>query len=301
MQAGLNKGDRWGSTARVMLRREPHPRLAAYVRSIIVLDRIGQEADEIYVLPDDQATLIFSINAGRRLTAAGAFAGAQTDLVLLGPPTRSYARRVAGVPVTIVVTFTPTGARLISRTSMSELRDQRVDPTGFLGQPGRRLRVALGAMATHHERLDALEGFLLQRLEDCTSRELRAARLVYDVVGELQRREFIGTTPTSSPDADALPGKSTRQLRRLFKTVIGLNPHAVLRIERFHRALNLARAECPPRWAHIAALCGYYDQAHMIADFQAMTSASPCQLMRLLGFGMSHVRGCWFEQFPGSV
>ena len=33
-------------------------------------------------------------------------------------------------------------------------------------------------------------------------------------------------------------------------------------------------------WAHLAADCGYYDQAHLIKDFQAFAGVCPKVLLR---------------------
>jgi AraC-like DNA-binding protein len=70
-------------------------------------------------------------------------------------------------------------------------------------------------------------------------------------------------------------GVSERQLRRGFDEVIGLSPKHYLRVVRFRRALRAARGSGVADWARIAEQVGYYDQAHLIADFREMSGMTP--------------------------
>jgi AraC-like DNA-binding protein len=78
-------------------------------------------------------------------------------------------------------------------------------------------------------------------------------------------------------------GVSARHLRRVFRDAVGVSPKAFARLTRFHRALRAAReGECGS-WARIAAAAGYYDQAHLIADFRAIAGVTPRALLTELG------------------
>lgn len=76
-------------------------------------------------------------------------------------------------------------------------------------------------------------------------------------------------------------GVSERHLRRLFRDRIGMSPKAFARLARFHRALRAARGA--DNWAAIAAEAGYYDQAHLIAEFRAIAGVTPSALVAELG------------------
>jgi AraC-like DNA-binding protein len=77
-------------------------------------------------------------------------------------------------------------------------------------------------------------------------------------------------------------GVSERHLRRVFREAVGMSPKTFAKLTRFHRALRAARREAHPRWASIAAHAGYYDQAHLIAEFRAITGVTPGALLREL-------------------
>ncbi|MBY0507614.1 MAG: helix-turn-helix domain-containing protein [Bryobacteraceae bacterium] len=65
---------------------------------------------------------------------------------------------------------------------------------------------------------------------------------------------------------------SRRQLERLFRAQVGLEPKRFARIARFQRALRSSQNEA---WASVAQEHGYYDQAHLIADFREFTGTAP--------------------------
>jgi len=257
---------------------------------MVVLDR-GDGDDLVHVLPDEQATLLFN-------TSPAAGAG---NLVLLGPPTRAYARRIVDVPLTIVVTFKPAGAYLMSGVPMCEVTDTGVALQEFIGDAARRLSGTLSSAQSNQRRLDCLERFLIERLDGCSGRALRATHVVDHAFGHLQRccvgQATAGREGLDAQDLGAF-ATSARQLRRLFKAVVGLNPHALVRIERFHRALQLARSASAPQWADIALRCGYFDQSHLIADFKYFGGAPPRRMLGLLGSGMPHLQGSWFAEAP---
>jgi AraC-like DNA-binding protein len=45
------------------------------------------------------------------------------------------------------------------------------------------------------------------------------------------------------------------------------------------RALRAAREDAHASWTTIAAATGYYDQAHLIAEFRAIADATPSALL----------------------
>lgn len=71
---------------------------------------------------------------------------------------------------------------------------------------------------------------------------------------------------------------SARQLERRFRERVGIGPKSLGRILRFQRvfqAVEQQRAD----WAGIAHDCGYYDQAHLIKDFQQFAGDTPALLL----------------------
>jgi AraC-like DNA-binding protein len=80
---------------------------------------------------------------------------------------------------------------------------------------------------------------------------------------------------------------SERHLRRIFREAVGVSPKVFTRLARFHRALRAARGRGRPNWAGIAAAAGYYDQAHLVAEFRSIAGATPRAFLDELGTALS--------------
>jgi len=80
---------------------------------------------------------------------------------------------------------------------------------------------------------------------------------------------------------------SERHLRRVFHHSVGMTPKTFARLARFRRALRAARQRGPAGWASIAAGAGYYDQAHLIAEFRAFAGVTPQALLDELGAALA--------------
>lgn len=66
-----------------------------------------------------------------------------------------------------------------------------------------------------------------------------------------------------------------------FDCRVGMTPKLTSRIFRFQKALAAANAaKTTPDWADLAANCGYYDQAHLIHEFQQLAGLTPSQYLR---------------------
>jgi AraC-like DNA-binding protein len=69
-------------------------------------------------------------------------------------------------------------------------------------------------------------------------------------------------------------GWSRRHFTGRFRDAIGVTPKSAARVFRFERACRLIKVE-RPSLAHVAASCGYFDQAHMTREWNALAGCSP--------------------------
>jgi AraC-like DNA-binding protein len=81
-------------------------------------------------------------------------------------------------------------------------------------------------------------------------------------------------------------GLSERHFRRQCSARAGVSPKYLERILRFRRALERIRAmashPAQPSWAQLAVACNYYDQAHLIHDFQNFAGCAPGRFLQSL-------------------
>lgn len=97
------------------------------------------------------------------------------------------------------------------------------------------------------------------------------------VLEAAQRLSARGSLSVGSV-ADDL-GTSERHLRRLFQETLGVGPKAYAKLARFRRALHVATESRAVGWASVAASAGYYDQAHLIAEFRSIAGVTPRELL----------------------
>lgn len=95
-------------------------------------------------------------------------------------------------------------------------------------------------------------------------------------------------------------GVSERHLRRVFREALGMSPKAYAQLARFDRALLAASGPGHADWATIAADAGYFDQAHLIAEFRGIAGATPRTLLNELEAGRLDVPGPT-RRLPGSA
>lgn len=93
----------------------------------------------------------------------------------------------------------------------------------------------------------------------------------------LRAAERLAYTPVHQVAAELRV--SERHLRRVVRETIGLSPKGLAKLSRFHRALAAAREPHRATWASIASAAGYYDQAHLIAEFRAIAGVTPRVLL----------------------
>jgi AraC-like DNA-binding protein len=72
-------------------------------------------------------------------------------------------------------------------------------------------------------------------------------------------------------------GLSARQLQRLCLQLTGVTPKQLCRAIRFRHACAQTRLAHRGEWSQVALDCGYFDQAHFINDFRALSGLTPSE------------------------
>lgn len=171
----------------------------------------------------------------------------------------------------IGVHFKPGGAFRFLGVPSSELTNSHVDLEALWGRFSRDLREQLCAAANPTERFHLLEMALLARLK--TLEQDRAVRAALEVLrrdgGEARTRDLA-----------AQLGLSQRHFIKIFSTQVGLTPKVFGRMQRFQCAVDLTRSSSAPDWSDAAVACGYFDQSHLIRDFQTFSGLGPTEFHR---------------------
>lgn len=120
-------------------------------------------------------------------------------------------------------------------------------------------------------KFDILEGYLLTKAQ---------SRLEPDKTIAVALRTLRSWPVLPLRDLASNLGVSHKQLIARFDCRVGLTPKQVSRLFRFRGCLDAAYKAPDPDWSDIAADCGYYDQAHMIHEFQEFAGMTPAQYRR---------------------
>ncbi len=170
------------------------------------------------------------------------------------------------------VHFKPGGAFPFLGALASELTNSHADLEDLWGRAALELRQRLCTVAESRERFQVMEEVLTCRL--------RSARKGHPAVSIALR--LLGASGTGALVRDVAReiGICQRRFSSVFADQVGLPPKLYCRILRFQQARTLADQSPKPEWAQLASTCGYFDQSHLINDFQEFSGLSPSEYLR---------------------
>lgn len=202
------------------------------------------------VLPDGCVDIVFWAQGGLRAV------GAMTTRQTVALPPQAWA---------VGIRFRPGAARRFLGVPMRELTDRSAPLEQLRGSWARRLHGRLLQASTAQQCVHLLAGGL--PLPPATAGSFDWA---IDTVVTTQGEADLGALARQA-------NLSPRQFRRRCLEEVGLGPKRLCRVLRFRRALRLMRSGGNRGWAHVAAECSYYDQAHLIHDFREFGGCTPGQ------------------------
>lgn len=154
----------------------------------------------------------------------------------------------------------------------SELTDAHANLADLWGESALELREGLCSISSHRERFQVMEEALTCRL--------RRSRKGHPAVPIAMHLLGPAGTGASVRDVAREVGMCQRRFSQVFGAQVGLPPKLFSRILRFERARALTDQIKRLNWAQLASTCGYFDQSHMINDFQEFSGFSPTEYLR---------------------
>jgi AraC-like DNA-binding protein len=187
-----------------------------------------------------------------------------------GPALITHEGRQSGIQLGL----SPLGSRALLGIPAAEVAGIDVHGRDVLGGFAAEVQDRLRSAATWDERFAILDRALLSRLRPADERAAVSSQ-----VRHAWRRLLRSGGALPVADVAAEVGWSDRHLRSRFRAEIGLAPKAAARVIRFERARRIlqrrALAGEPFRLAELAAVCGYFDQAHLDREFGLLAGCSP--------------------------
>lgn len=170
------------------------------------------------------------------------------------------------------IAFQPAGARSWLGIDGDALADQVWPLQDLLGDGAGQLRQDLLQQHNPVQRFLHLEGWLRRRRQP--RREAPAA--LRWALAEIRRRRG----QVAIEQLQQQLGCSRNHLAQLFRREVGLSAKALARLARFNAAVQWLSGRDRVPWSELALRCGYFDQSHLIRDFQAFSGLSPGEFIR---------------------
>lgn len=221
------------------------------------------------ILPDGCVEMILNYDAPFLEIKDNGERVAQPMHFLVGQMTRPVTITPTGNVQLIGIRFQPAGVAPFLRQPLHEMTNRTVELVDVDRVLARQLTAAISSSASLAKRISAIEFCLSQRMQTFTGDE-RLLKLTANTV------RLDGNIKIDSL-ADAA-GVSGRQLERRFLQEVGIGPKLFCRILRFQQVFRAVAADSTS-WADVAVSCGYYDQAHLIRDFQEFSHQTPAVLL----------------------
>jgi len=245
----------------------PAPGLRPFITEYAGFRASGFPPGVHYGLPSSDVDLIISLgrpidvvqmpNSTQRPAAFGALvAGLQNAPALV---------RQDGDVFGLHVFIKPLGVRAILGVASTETSSLVLNLSDIWGNCAGDLIEMLLDAGTWRERFAILDRAFVSKLKPTSTRpEIAWAwRTLEETHGSVPVQRLADET-----------GWSRQHFSDRFRDAIGVTPKSVARVFRFERACRMIKDQ-QRGLAHVAASCGYFDQAHLTREWNALAGCSP--------------------------
>jgi AraC-like DNA-binding protein len=263
----------------------PRPPLSGFVERFWLFDGYGEPHSKERALPTGAVDVVINLR-GKRLHIfdredAKSFQSFDAAVVCGAHATYFVHEAPSKQSAVLGIHFKPGGACAFLKCSAGELRNGHEPLNVIWGRAGDELRNRLIDMKDAQERFEIVEQFLLKQMvrPDGMHPVVASALRGFQTIPQRQR----------TAETARRRGMSERQFIQLFRDQIGLAPKEFCRVQRFQAALAMTGRLPAVDWTNVAITCGYYDQAHLINEFQDFAGIGPTAYLAQRGRHQNHV------------
>lgn len=174
----------------------------------------------------------------------------------------------------IAVTFYPHGASNFLRFPLSEIENASIKLEDIFNAAGKETEERICMASSLTERIKIIENFLLRCFNPIRDNDLLLIKTGVELVN--QSKGQISTSELSQKLC--LTNKS---LERKFSALLGKTPKQFIRIVRFQRVIQSFSSPGNKQLTYMAYENGYFDQAHFVKDFKALSGYTPKEFLAL--------------------
>ncbi|MGQ0540550.1 MAG: AraC family transcriptional regulator [Blastocatellia bacterium] len=247
---------------------KPSTHLARFIKCFwsIESDAAADAAPET-VLPDGCPEIVFNLaDRFQRLHIDGRVE-TQPSAIVSGQLKRNILIRPTGRISLFGVRFHPSGAWPFLRSPMNELTDRIESYDSLPGLPARLTEEKISEANTFEERVSLFEAEFhesLSSIGDIDPIAESSAAMIVKCGGKIPVRQLLDVFCISE-----------RRLERKFERSVGMSPKMFSRIVRFQNVVRYVEQSAEAAMIDAALSFGYYDQSHMIREFNEFSGKSP--------------------------
>lgn len=248
---------------------QPYSDLEPFVKCYWILEvPTEKSASRQRIVPDGCIEMIFILGDDiKRYTSGDKFI-IQPRAMVIGQITKPFFIEPTGYVNCFAARFYPYGFANVMPTPIQKLADKETPMSLLFGQkPSKELEQKIILANDTKERIEIIEGFLLDKLNDKT---------IIDGIVKTTIDAILltgGGTAINTILKDDLSKR--RQLERKFIKQIGISPKQLGKVIRLQTALKMLLNQQAESFTKIAYESEYYDQAHFIKDFKEFTGTTP--------------------------
>jgi len=254
---------------------KPKPPLSEFVECFWTLEGDGRsQHDGDLILPDGCVEMVLNFGDPFCEHKKHNQKLAQPLRLVVGQMTGPMRIGPTGSVQLIGVRFHPGGSRPFFQVQTEELTNRYAALDDVATDLDREIIAREFEPSSLERSVGVLEELLTRRLHQPSSEDApvrHAARCILRSNGLISIDELASGA-----------GISARQLERRFLREVGIGPKLLCRILRFQQVFHAVDRDSG-NWASVAAHCGYYDQSHLIRDFQQFAGAAPALILASAG------------------
>ncbi len=204
--------------------------------------------------------------------------GATRFVSLSGPHTRPFVLDTSRPLVALGVHLRPIALASLFRINAVELRNRHLPLEDLLGMDQLEVWYRLREAKTAGRRIQIVSDWLIERLTGSPQPHWAVPPALRRLQHGADRVQAIAKAA----------GLSERRLGAVLRDQTGLGPKTYARLRRFQRALDSVSGTAID-WARLAGDAGYYDQSHLIRDFNHFSGLTPRQYLLRKTAHVNHV------------
>lgn len=233
-------------------RRLPSAELAAYVEQYwyVTWDLRGQKAHLQENIPHPCVNMVFEKNKSR----------------IMGLVSKMYQYKMVDQGAIFAVKFHPGGFYPLYKKSIAQITDQTRPLTDIFSHAADTLIDSVLTATDLDSKIHIVENALL----NLSTKPAPFLASLMAIIKAIETKHNI----TKTADICRQFSISSRTLQREFNRYLGISPKWVIRKYRMHQALSEFENDTG-NWQQLVSNLGYFDQAHFIRDFKAMTGVTP--------------------------